>query len=79
MAVFLTNYRTIYGIDEKNEGLCSFVQQRENDYCINKWTCELAVNSFVVTIEKLFDVEFDAEQNKRLLRDMTKKLITRFL
>ena len=48
MAVFLTNYRTIYGINEKDKSLCSLVQQRKNDYYIYKRIFELAVNSFVV-------------------------------
>ena len=29
MAVFLTNYRIKYGIDKKDESLCSLVQQRK--------------------------------------------------
>ena len=29
MAVFVTNYRAIYGTDEKDEGLCSLVGSAE--------------------------------------------------
>ena len=65
--VFLTNYKTMYGIDEKDEILNSLVQQNAKDYYTYKRICELAVESSVVSSEKWFYVEIDAEQNQKLL------------
>ena len=65
--VFLTNYKKMYGIDEKDEILNSLVQQNAKDYYTYKTICELAVESSVVSSEKWFYVEIDAEQNQKLL------------
>ena len=65
--VFLTNYKKMYGIDEKDEILNSLVQQNAKDYYTYKRICELAVESSVVSSEKWFYVEIDAEQNQKLL------------
>ena len=65
--VFLTNYKKMYGIDEKDEILNSLVQQNAKDYYTYKRICELAVESSVVSSEKWFYVETDAEKNQKLL------------
>ena len=74
-------YRTIYGIDEKDENLNLLIERDhgKKEYCIYKRICELAVNSFVVRSKKRFDVEIEAEQNERLLKDITTKLLTKSL
>ena len=40
-------------------------------YFIFKRICEIAVNSFAVSHAKWFDVEIDAEQNEKLIVDIT--------
>ena len=50
--VFLTNYKIMHDIDEKDETLNSLVQQNAKDYYIYKRICELAVESFVVSSKK---------------------------
>ena len=74
-------YRTIYGIDEKDENLNLLIERDhgKKEYCIYKRICELAVNSFVVRSKKRFDVKIEAEQNERLLKDITTKLLTKSL
>ena len=57
----------MYGVDEKDEILNSLVQQNAKDYYTYKRICELAVESSVVSSEKWFYVEIDAEQNQKLL------------
>ena len=37
------------------------------------------MNSFVVTSEKWFGMEIDAEQSKKLLKDITTKFLTKLL
>ena len=59
----------MHDIDEKDETLNSLVQQNAKDYYINKRICELALESFVVSSKKQFDVEIEAEQNQKLLKD----------
>ena len=59
----------MHDIDEKDETLNSLVQQNAKDYYIYKRICELAVESFVVSSKKQFDVEIDAEKNQKLLKD----------
>ena len=75
--VFLSNYKIIYGIDEKDEILNSLVQQNAKDYYIYKRICKLAVESFVVWSEKSFNVEIDTERNWKLLENMTSILLTK--
>ena len=74
-------YRTIYGIHEKDENLNLLIERDhgKKEYCIYKRICELAVNSFVVRSKKRFDVKIEAEQNERLLKDITTKLLTKSL
>ena len=74
-------YRTIYGINEKDENLNLLIERDhgKKEYCIYKRICELAVKSFVVTSKKWFDKEIDAEQNERLLKDITTKFLTKSL
>ena len=76
---FLTNYKLLYNINEKDEKLCLLVQINERDYYIYKRICNLVLNSFVVSSEKWFDVDIDAEQNERLLKHFTTKLFRKFL
>ena len=45
-------------------------------YFIFKRICKIAANSFVVSHAKWFDVEIDAEQNGKLIKDITTNLIT---
>ena len=68
--MLLTNYKIIKDIDEKDETLRSLVEcgHEKKQYYIYKRICELAVNSFVVTSEKWFNMEIDTEQNKKLLK-----------
>ena len=76
---FLTNYKLLYNINEKDEKLCLLVQINERDYYIYKRICNLVLNSFVVSSEKWFDVDIDAQQNERLLKHFTTKLFRKFL
>ena len=39
----------------------------------------MAVNSFVVTSKKWFDMKIDAEQSEKLLKDITTKFLTKLL
>lgn len=57
--VFLTNYKIMYGIDEK--------MNNAKDYYTYKRIFELALESSVASSEKWFYVEIDAEQNRKLL------------
>ena len=36
----------------------------------------MAINSFVASCQKWFDIEIDAEQKEQLLKDITKKCYT---
>ena len=62
----------MYGIDEKDEILNSLVQQNAKDYYTYKKNCELAVENSVVSSQKWFCVEIDAEKKKKKL--LTKSL-----
>ena len=74
-------YRTIYVIHEKDESLNLLMEKDhgKKEYYIHRRIFELAVNSFVVTSEKWFDVEIDAEQKETLLKDITTKFLTKSL
>ena len=63
---YITNYKVMYDIKEKDETLCKLVEERETDYYIFKKICELAKNSFVVTYQKWFDVEIDINVKKTI-------------
>ena len=76
MEVLLTNYKIKYGIDENDEILKSLDQR---DYYTYKRICGLAINSFVVSCQKWFDVEIDAKQNEQLLKHITTKFYTNSL
>ena len=73
--------RTIYGIIEKDENLNLLIERDhgKKEYYIYRINCELAVNSFFITSKKWFNVEIDTEQNKRLLKDITTKFLTKLL
>ena len=45
-------------------------------YFIFKRICKIVANGFVVSHAKWFDVEIDAEQNGKLIKDITTNLIT---
>ena len=62
---------------EKDEELRKLIERDHGMrlYYIFKRICEIAVNSFVVTYEKWFDVEIDLEQNEQLVKDMTTSLM----
>ena len=62
---------------EKDEELRKLIERDHGMrlYYIFKRICEIAVNSFVVTYEKWFDVEIDLEQNQQLVKDMTTSLM----
>ena len=65
------NYVSTYGINTNDlDGLINIIQRSydKQNYYIYKKICELANNSFVITAEKCFDVETDAEQNEKLLK-----------
>ena len=76
MEVLLTDYKTKYQIDENDEILKSLDQ---HDYYTYKIICGLAIDSFVVSYQKWFDVEIDAKQNEQLLKDITTKFYTNSL
>ena len=57
----------MYGVDEKDEILNSLVQQNAKDYYTYKKICELAVENSVVSSQKWFCVEIDAEKKQKLL------------
>ena len=50
---------------------------KKQSYYIYKKICELATNSFVITSENWFDIETDAEQNEKLLKNLTKNIHSR--
>ena len=62
---------------EKDEELRKLIERDHGMrlYYIFKRICEIAVNSFVVTYEKWFDVEIDLEQTEQLVKDMTTSLM----
>ena len=65
------NYVSTYGINTNDlDGLINIIQRSydKQNYYIYKKICELANNSFVITAEKCFVVETDAEQNEKLLK-----------
>ena len=76
MEVLLTDYKIKYGIDENDEILKSL---DHHDYYIYKRICGLAINRFVVSYQKWFDIEIDAKQNEQLLKDITTKFYTNSL
>ena len=76
MEVLLTDYKTKYQIDENDEILKLLDQ---HDYYTYKRICGLAINSFVVSCQKWFDIEIDAKQNEQLLKDITTKFYTNSL
>ena len=78
---YITNYKVMYDVKEKDETLCKLVEERETDYYIFKKICELAKNSFVVTYQKWFDVEIDinVKKNNRLFYDLSSKLTMKFI
>ena len=63
---YITNYKVMYDIIEKDENLCKLVEERETNYYIFKGISELAKNSFVVTYERWFDVENIINVKKRI-------------
>ena len=70
--IIANNYVSTYGINTNDlDGLIIIIQRdyTKQNYYIHKKICELASNSFVITAEKFFDVETDAEQNEKLLKD----------
>ena len=70
--IIANNYVSTYGINTNDlDGLIIIIQRdyTKQNYYIHKKICELAINSFVITAEKFFDVETDAEQNDKLLKD----------
>ena len=54
-------------------GLINIIERdyKKQNYYIYQKICELAANSFVITSKKWFDVETDAKQNGKLLKDLT--------
>ena len=74
----LNHYNSSYGIDEEGEELRKLIERDHGmrQYFIFKIICKIAVNSFVVSHTKWFDVEIDAEQNQKLIIDITTNLIT---
>ena len=74
----LNHYKSSNGINEKDEELCKLIERDHGmrHYFIFKRICKIAVNSFVVSHAKWFDVEIDTEQNEKLIIDITTNLIT---
>ena len=58
---------------------CVLVQKNETDYLIYKWICELVPSRFVVSSQNWFDDEIDADENGKLVEDLNKKVLTKFL
>ena len=72
--IIANNYASTYGINTNDlDGLISIIQRDYNkqNYYIYKKICELANNSFIITAEKFFYEETDAEQHEKLLKDLT--------
>ena len=70
--IIANNYVSTYGVNTNDlDGLIIIIQRdyTKQNYYIYKKICELASNSFVITVEKIFDVETDVEQNEKLLKD----------
>ena len=69
----LNDYKSSYGINEKDEELRKLIERDHGmkQYFIFKRICEIAVNSFAVSHAKWFDVEINAEQNEKLIVDIT--------
>ena len=69
----------MYNINENDEKLCALLQKNETNYLIYKRICELVPNSFVLSSQNWFDVEIDADENGKLVEDLNKKVVTKFL
>ena len=71
--IIADNDVSTYGIDANDlDGVINIQRDYSRQSCyIYKKICELANNSFVITAKKFFDVETDAEQNEKLLKDLT--------
>ena len=70
--IIANNYVSAYGVNTNDlDGLIIIIQRdyTKQNYYIYQKICELANNSFVITAEKIFDVETDVEQNEKLLKD----------
>ena len=76
---YITNYKMVYNINENGKKLCALIQENETNYLIYKQICELARNSFVVSYQNWFDVEIDADENGKLVENLNKKVLTKFL
>ena len=74
------NYVLVYGIRTKDlDGLINIIERdyKKQNYYIYQKICELATNSFVITSKKWFDVETDAEQNDKFLKDLTNMFLVK--
>ena len=71
--IIANTYVSTYGINTNDLDGVIDIQRDYNrqSYYTYKKICELANNSFVITAETFFDVETDAEQNEKLLKDLT--------
>ena len=69
----------MYNIIKNDERLCALVQQNKADYLIQKQICELGPNSFIVSSQNWFDVEIGAVENGKLVVELNKKVLTKFL
>ena len=74
----LNHYKSSYEIKGKDEELRKLIERDHGmrQYFIFKRICKIAVNSFVVLHAKWIDVKIDAEQNEKLIIDITTNLIT---
>ena len=79
--IFVSDYKIMHGIDEKDETLNWLIQGNLGDYNIYKTIFELASNTFVVPVlgERWFDVEINPEEHERLLPDVTTYFVKNFL
>ena len=72
--IIANSYVSTYRINANDmDGSINIIRRDYNkqNYYIYKKICELANISFVITAEKFFDVETDAEQTEKLLKDLT--------
>ena len=74
----LIRYKSSYGINTKDEELHKPIERDHGtrQYFIFKRICKIAVNGFAVSHAKWFDVKIDAEQNEKVIIDITTNLIT---
>ena len=74
----LIHYKSSYGINTKDEELHKLIERDHGtrQYFIFKRIFKIAVNGFAVSHAKWFDVEIDAEQNEKVIIDITTNLIT---